>query len=174
MSKRNSTENFIIKAKSVHGDRYDYSKVNYINLETNVTIICSKHGIFEQRPGHHLKGQGCKECSNSLKRYSTEEFIEKANKIHDNKYDYSKSIYINSKTKIVIICPHGIFKMSPPHHLRGQSCPSCNGQVKITNEKFAEISSKIHNNKYDYSLVKYKNQIQKVKILCPDHGEFET
>ena len=81
---------FITKARQVHGDKYDYSKVEYINNSTKVCIICPEHGEFWQRPNHHLSGHGCPKCKNVFKK-DTETFINQAKEIHGDKYDYSKT-----------------------------------------------------------------------------------
>ena len=94
-----TTEEFIKKAKAIHGDKYLYSDVNYKTFFDKVLIKCKAHGGFEQIPANHLKGQGCPYCSNN-KKYTTEEFIEKANKVHNNKFNYLKTNYINSNIKI--------------------------------------------------------------------------
>jgi hypothetical protein len=108
------------------------------------------------------------------KKLKIEEFIDRANKIHNNKYDYSLVEYKNSYSKIKIICPiHGIFEQQPQAHLNKQGCPKCSGKMRKTREEFISECSKIHNHKYDYSLVKYKNNKTKVKIICPTHGIFE-
>ena len=125
-----TTEEFIEKANKTHNGKYDYSKVNYIDSHTKVTIICPKHGDFDQTPGNHLSGDGCPKCGNEMigekLSYTAEEFIEKANKIHKNKYDYSKVNYIDSHTKVTIICPkHGNFDQLPSSHLKGHGCPHC-------------------------------------------------
>ena len=123
-------EEFIEKAKQIHGNKYDYSKTEYIDSKTKVCIICPKHGEFYQTPNSHLNGHGCFECgiiSCKPKSLTTEEFIEKARKIHGDKYDYSKTKYIDSKTKVCIICPkHGEFWQTPNCHLDGKGCPLCN------------------------------------------------
>ena len=117
-----TTEEFIIRAKSVHDCRYDYSKVNYVNARNKICIICPTHGEFWQYPHDHLKGQGCSKCScvnRSVKfRYNTIDFIFHAKETHGDKYDYSKVEYVNSRTKVCIICPiHGEFWQSPAHHI---------------------------------------------------------
>ena len=120
-----SLEEFIEKAIKVHGYKYNYSKVEYVNNYTDVVIICSKHGEFYQTPNVHMTGHGCPSCSN-VKKYNTESFIEKAKIIHDNKYDYSKVNYINAFTKIEIIClNHGSFFQRPHDHLNKNGCPKC-------------------------------------------------
>jgi len=115
--KRLTTEEFIKKAKEIHGDRYDYSKVNYITAKTKVCIICPKHGEFWMEPVNHLSGQNCPKCVGGV-RLTKEEFITKANEVHNNKYDYSKVDYVNSQTKVCIICPeHGEFWQTPEKHI---------------------------------------------------------
>ena len=170
--KTDKTKEFIAKAKAVHGDKYDYSKVNYVDCNTKVTIICPSHGEFEQAPRTHLSGRGCPDCAKQ--RMTTEEFIEKAKKVHGDKYDYSKVKYVNKDTKVTIICPtHGEFEQNPRSHLTGQGCPACGGSRKVTTEEFIKKARKVHGDKYDYSKVDYVNNNTKVTIICPTHGEFE-
>ena len=168
----NGKNGFIKKAISVHGDKYDYSKVEYINNKTKVCIICPKHGEFWQRPDKHLQGRGCPVCGGT-KKLTKCEFVKQANLIHNWQYDYSKVNYTNNRTKVCIICPeHGEFWQTPHSHLRGQGCPICKSNLKLTTEEFIERSKIIHNNHYDYSKVKYINYETKVCIICPKHGEF--
>jgi len=174
MSKKLTTDEFISKANIVHNNKYDYSLVEYINSYTKVKIICPDHGIFEQQPNNHISGKGCNICVIS-KRLSTIEYvISKANIIHNNKYDYSLVEYVNGYTKIKIICPeHGMFEQIPNIHLNGNGCSICAGSKKSSTQEFISKSINIHNNKYDYSLVEYSNNITKVKIICPLHGIFD-
>jgi hypothetical protein len=166
-----TTEEWILKAHKVHGSKYNYSKVIYINCKTKVEILCSVHGSFFQTPYHHLRGVNCSKCSGVYK-YVKEDFIAKANVIHNNKYEYSKVEYINSNTSVEIICPeHGSFWQKSVNHLRGYGCLKCVGKNK-TNEEWIENANKIHNNKYDYSKVEYINARTKVEIICPEHGSF--
>ena len=139
MSQKLTTEEFIKKARKVHGDRYDYSKVEYVNNQTKVCIICKEHGEFWQIPQKHLTGQGCIKCHREAmaKRYSLgkEKFIEKSNAVHNGFYDYSEVEYVNGHMKVKIICPiHGIFEQEPSSHLQGHGCPFCadveNGKKK--------------------------------------------
>ena len=178
-AKRNTTEEFIEKAKKVHGNKYDYSKVEYIDKLTPVIIICPIHGEFTQTPDTHLNGSGCQKCgvekskqTVASQKLTTEKFIEKARKIHGDKYDYSKVEYVNSHTPVKIICKiHGEFEQSPTNHLCGKGCPICGGK-NMTTEKFIEKARLIHGDKYDYSKVNYVNNRTKVCIICPEHGEF--
>ena len=182
MGKKITTEEFIEKARKIHGDKYDYSKVEYKGANEKVCIICPEHGEFWQRPADHLRGISCRLCSvikNSLKKtLSTEEFIEKAKKIHGSNYDYSKVLYVHNQKKVCIICPeHGEFWQTPSNHLQGHKCPKCaidNIRKKQALKKwqFVEKANKIHCGKYDYSKVEYINNSTKVCIICPEHGEF--
>jgi hypothetical protein len=166
-------KNFFIKIKKLKlDDNYDYNESNYINNRTKIKIKCKKHNIFfYQIPTDHLKGyKSCLFCSQN-KKMDNIIFVEKANILHNNKYDYSLVEYINSKTKIKIICPeHGIFEQMPYLHLQEHGCPIC--RISYF-EKFIEKANILHNNKYDYSLVKYINNNTKIKIICPEHGEFK-
>ena len=116
MSKKFTREEFIRRAKEVHGDKYDYSKLEYVDTKTKVCIICPEHGVFWKFPYDHLGGGGCPKCS----AYGKEEFIQKAREVHGDKYDYSKVNYVNSYTKVCIICPeHGEFWQKPNSHING-------------------------------------------------------
>lgn len=170
-------EEFIEKARKIHGDKYDYSKVEYINNKTKVCIVCPIHGEFWQRPNNHLSGQGCPHCGGTA-NIKTEGFIEKARMVHGDKYDYSKVDYVNNKTKVIIVCKkHGEFTVSPEHHLRGVGCPKCHFEklsslFSMTKDEFVEKAKSVHEDKYDYSKVDYVNNNTKVCIVCPVHGEF--
>lgn len=117
--------------KEVHGDKYDYSKINYIVNDIKLTIICPEHGEFEQSAHCHLIGQGCYECVRYSRldgrRLTVEKFIKNANKVHNNKYNYSNIKKINgNKTPLPILCNmHGEFKQSANSHLKGRGCPTC-------------------------------------------------
>ena len=133
-----TTEQWIEKARTIHKDKYDYSKVQYINSQTKVCIICPKHGEFWQIPNNHVRGAGCPKCKYeyvaNLQRGTKESFIEKANKVHNNFYNYDKVLYgKNNKEKVIITCPkHGDFEQSPHDHLRF-GCPKCHlkSQTKL-------------------------------------------
>ncbi len=170
--KKLTTEEFVKRAKEIHGDKYDYFLVDYKDARTKVKIICPLHGAFEQMPGDHINNHGCYYCGVLKKSSTTEEFIERAKEIHGNKYDYSLVIYKNKYTKVKIICPiHGVFEQAPQVHIVSKcGCKKC---MAFTNEEFIERAKEIHGNKYDYSLVEYKRSNLKVKIICPIHGIFE-
>ena len=106
--------------------------------------------------------------------YLTNEFINKANLKHNNKYNYSKAFYVNNRTKVIIICPeHGEFLMTPNNHLTGKGCSKCSGRYNYTTEEFIDKANKVHNFKFDYSKVNYKNTETKIVINCKHHGDFE-
>ena len=163
----------IEKAKNVHGDKFDYSLVDYINNYTKVKIICRKHGVFEQKPSNHIfSKRGCSKCAGKNK--TNEELILELKEIQGDKYDYSLVNYINNDTKVKIICrKHGVFEQHFYSHRRGYGCPKCSKCKKSTTKEFIKKAKKIHGDKYDYSLVDYVNSDIKVKIICPKHGIFE-
>ncbi len=240
---RKNNDTFTENAKKIHGDKYDYSKVEYINAKTKVCIICTVHGEFWQKPNNHLNGCGCPKCANEARKFgykknktteefinegiekyghrydfsntiyngshnnitvfdrlknceimitptaflsrnystkikvSKENFINKAKEKFGDKYDYNKTEYINSKTKIKYICPvHGEIEQLPLNHLR-YGCRYCSKEIIslkicLTLNEFIEKARAVHGDKYDYSKVVYKNNKTKVCIICPQHGEF--
>ena len=172
-----TTEQFIKEATEVHGNKYSYENVNYVNSHTLVNITCKIHGGFMQSPTNHLQGKGCPKCAN--KNVTSGEFIEKARKVHGNKYDYSKVNYVNNSTKVCIICPeHGEFWQTPNSHLSGRGCLKC-GILKQAEQRtddcqnFVEKSRMVHGDKYDYSNVEYINAHVPVNIICKKHGIFK-
>lgn len=181
-AKRFTVDKFIEKAREVHGDKYDYSKVRFNSMHDYVTIVCPLHGEFTQKAYSHLQKHGCPMCSRSksnvLRKITTKEFIDISKKIHNNKYDYSESVYVNSKSKVKIICPiHGEFFQNASNHMKGSGCPICARiltKTKLSSDKysFIEKAKQIHGDKYDYSKVDYVNCDTKVTIICPKHGEF--
>ncbi|EFX2640874.1 GIY-YIG nuclease family protein [Shigella sonnei] len=123
--KKLTTEEFIARSRVIHGDKYDYSLVEYKGSNKKVKIICPEHGVFEQTPHNHLDGGGCRKCGGNAP-LDTETFIAKAKAVHGDKYDYSKVVYKNNRTKVKIICPeHGVFEQQPNHHLQGKDCAEC-------------------------------------------------
>lgn len=118
--------NFIKRAIDVHGDKYDYSHVNYANIKSKVTIICPTHGVFEQKADSHISGHGCNKCKYDDMRLTLSEFISNSNHKHDFKYDYTKVKLTTVNEKVTIICDkHGEFEQRASNHLNGNGCPSC-------------------------------------------------
>lgn len=177
MRKLKTNSEFILSAKKVHGNKYDYKKSIYTNSKEKVTIICreKEHGYFEfsQTPNCHIsKKQGCPKCSNCYK-CNTSEVIIQFNKIHKKKYDYSKVNYVHSKTKVIIICKqHGEFTMTPNCHLNGQGCKYCSNKATTTND-FIKKAKLNHGIKYNYSKTNYINNKKNVIITCKKHGDFK-
>ena len=125
-SLRKDANTFINESKQIHGNKYDYSKVDYIDRITKVKIICPEHGEFNQKPHSHLEGHGCHQCHIDNITYTKEDFVKAARKTHGDKYDYSKVIYAGSFIKVEIICPdHGSFWQEPGTHTHRDRCPSC-------------------------------------------------
>ena len=170
--RRTSNSEVFSRFIKVHGDRYDYSETNYLNSYTDVTIICRIHGRFKQKPTVHSRGAGCPVCAGKIK-LTTKQIISRFIEVHGNKYDYSEVEYINTKTKVVIICrEHGKFLQLPSHHSNGIGCPECGGRFKYNNERIIEKFRSVHGDKYDYSLVDYTNTATPVDIVCRIHGVF--
>ena len=139
--KRDTLSIFVLKAKKVHGNKYSYKKSIYTNNDTKIKILCKKHGVFNQTPMNHLKGRGCPKCGNENNKAhqpsNIKKFIRKVELIHNNRYDYTHSKYINSRTKIKIICKkHGLFFQLPSIHLLGQGCPKCFNRISKPETKF--------------------------------------
>ena len=149
MSKKKSNNEFIREVQLIHHNRYDYSKVKYINNKSKVCIICPDHGEFWQIPSDHLNGKGCPQCAGNV-RYNKDTFVEKAKNIHNDRYDYSKVQYVNAHTKICIICTeHGEFWQTPNNHLNGNGCPLCKNRkigdgLRDTVEGFIEKSNELN------------------------------
>lgn len=167
------TEEFIKKADGIFKGLYDYSYVNYINNKTRVKIGCKKHGFFYQEPRNHLSGKGCPYCA-SNKKLNLDKFIELSKKVHGDKYDYSRSKYVNVRSKINITCKtHGEFWQNARSHMGGSNCPECVRESRYLDKSvFLDRASKIHNNLYDYKDVIYKGVRNKVTINCKVHGPF--
>ena len=183
MSRKLTVEDFISKATEKHGFKYFYGEVNYVNSRTKVTIVCSKHGEFQQTPSNHLQGAGCKSCAiealADTKRATVEDFISKATEKHGPKYSYDEVMFVNTRTKVTIKCSHhGPFEQEPSSHLKGTGCPSCAIESKAdtlraTVEDFIHKATLIHGVRYSYDEVNYVNSATKVKIVCSHHGPFE-
>ena len=168
--KKLSLDEVTKRSNKTHNNKYDYSKSVYKNAVTAMTITCPDHGDFDQIPYFHMKGSQCPKCIG--KNLTTKEYVSSLIKVHGTKFDYSKVEYKGAKKPITIICrTHGEFIQNAEWHKSGNGCPKCSGKKK-TKDDFISESSKIHNNKYDYSLINYINLGTKVNIICKDHGEF--
>jgi len=178
-----TTKIFITKAKFKHHNFFSYEKVHYINSKNKVTITCLTHGDFSQTPEAHLQGRGCPKCKATkatIRNLSnTSVFIIKANKTFGNIFDYHKSCYVNSKTKIEIICSkHGSFWQRPATHLQGHGCFACMQDnlksIKLHDTNlFIKNASIVHNKKWSYDNTVYIKSNIKTIITCKQHGNFQ-
>ena len=174
---RYETKEFIEKANIIHKGKFDYALTEYRNCKENVIITCPIHGIFFQKPDNHLRGKGCPKCGGGLRR-TTNDFILVAKQMHGTKYDYSQVTYSNNVKKVKIICPeHGPFYQSPSHHLQGKGCWYCSYEARsrhlaLGKVNFINRAKILHFNRYNYTLVNYKNAKTPVVIICPKHGQF--
>ena len=170
MPKKYTTESFIELSREKHGDVYDYSRTVYEKMNQKVIIICQEHGPFEQKPNRHLKGSGCRRCKVGC---NTEQFIERATKVHNRKYTYENVEFKTMIDRVSITCPeHGNFEQRPNKHLQGSGCSACSKTRKYNTRTFIEKANLIHGNKYTYEKTNYVNSRTKVIITCPIHGEF--
>jgi hypothetical protein len=185
MPSKLTQEQFIEKCKKKFGDEYDYSKAVYKGASIPVDIYHPSCGNWFQRtPSHHLtSSRGCRHCTKIIRynktRSTTEEFISNARTVHGTKYDYSKSVYIDSSTPVTIICPdHGEFRQCPNSHTSARKgCIPCGRKrtgdaLRLTLDQFISNARKIHGTRYDYSESVYIDNITPLTIICPDHGRF--
>lgn len=182
-----TTEIFVNKAKTIHGDKYSYDNTIYLHNKKPVIVVCKTHGPFSIIPNKHISsGRGCPKCGldniqnyvSSLAATAAKEFTTKAENIHNGKYKYENVKYQNNRIKISITCEeHGDFLQTPTDHLSGKGCPKCkfNAQserLSYSTEEFIVLAQKTHKNAYDYSKSVYNGSRIKVIIVCKKHGEF--
>ena len=171
---RYTPESFIEKARTVHGDRFDYDKTIYKAAHSFVTITCKIHGDFEQRPSSHIRGIGCARCRDDKFRMTKEEFTKKANLLHNNKYDYGSVVYVDGITPVDIKCSiHGPFQQQPHTHLTDHGCPKCSvfGFDKKSNGFFYIQKLTIDGTTIGYKYGIAKNiskrmKLQSLKSMC--------
>ena len=174
MARRLTTEEFVEKAREVHGSRYGYERAVYVTSKKKVTITCPEHGDFEQEACGHLQGAGCAKCGGTG-RLTTEGFIEKARTEHGGRYSYARTVYVNARSKVTITCPaHGDFEQTPHDHSRGFGCLKCrHDSDRLTTEEFISKARAVHGEGYEYERAVYLGSMKKVTITCPEHGYFE-
>jgi len=170
---RKSPEEFYRIAREVHGNRYDYSQVQYVDRSTPVCIVCAEHGPFLQAPDSHMKGAGCPVCAKdyraSLLRKTKEQFVEEARAVHGDKYDYSETDWVDSRTVIYVKCPiHGPFHLLPFDHLHGAGCAKCNRA-----KEFYETVANLYGDTLDFSKAQYFDLETHITVICPVHGELQ-
>lgn len=176
--KTENLNNLIEKAKDLYPDVYDYSKSDYKGVDKNIVVTCNLHGDFLKSPYHLLRGSGCGQCSLADKRQENlKSFIEDSTKIHNGRYDYSKVVYLDYKTKVIVGCPvHGDVEQIPTSHRAGHGCLLCVNKEQVKSvETFIKEASILHNNLYSYDLVsdEIENRHTKVDIVCKIHGIFK-
>lgn len=178
MSRKIPREEIIERFNKVHNNRYDYSELVYTKRNSKVNVICPKHGVFSVAVQNHEEGAGCPSCRKISMRKTTEQFIADANRVHNNFYNYSESVYEGACSKVKIICPtHGLFEQVANSHTGGKGCPKCahdatSLRCRGTLEHFIRKSKEQHGDTYDYSKVKYVSGHTKVIINCKTHGDF--
>lgn len=175
-------EDYINKCILVHNNRYDYSLVKYISAQKDIEIVCKDHGTFWQRAGRHLTGSGCPLCARKFigtatASYASENFVDRAKKLHGNKYDYSLVSYKNNEDPLILICPlHGEFKVRPQYHIssKEEHCPACVQDFKNkVSQDFLEMLIKDHGEVYEYLDYYYTNSKTRLTFICPVHGKVE-
>jgi hypothetical protein len=172
MVRRYTREEIIQKFEQVHGARYDYSNIEYVNNHTDVSIVCKDHGVFQQSSASHLRGNGCSACSGK-RQGTTEKFLLKFKEVYGVEYDASRVEYVNANTKVKVVCKtHGEFESLPNNLLAGHACPECTEFKRKNMAEFLRRSMDVHGNEYDYSKVVYKNCGTNVEIVCKKHGSF--
>lgn len=178
-------DKFVELARKVHGDKYDYSQLKYINIKAQVKIICPIHGEFWQTPDSHLRGCGCQMCSRekqsligaTIETDKTSLFITKARKVHGDRYDYNRTVYTGALKPLVVTCKnHGDFTVRASIHLEGYNCRKCltDRQRKSTPQFIEDLKVK-YNGKYTVApSFEYKTAHTPMMAMCADHGLFET
>lgn len=166
-------EIFLERARETHGDRYDYSQVDYQGWRVPVAIGCAVHGTFWQAPKAHAQGHGCLACS-GLQPVALSGFLTRAQAVHGDRYDYSQVRLVNTSTKVTILCPeHGPFEQRPSDHIhQQQGCPACAQKRPIDAQTFLERARAVHGDAYTYDLASYQGYRQPVTATCPTHGVF--
>ena len=193
MVARLNTVDWILLAKQKHGEKFDYSRVNYISKRDPVDVCCPKHGWFKVRPCDHVRSvTGCYQCgredhakkrskpnSKQYTRHTIESFIESARAIHGDTYDYSNVKYLGVMQSIEIVCAkHGAFRQKAVKHLEGQGCRRCGNnsaarKSSLKTSDFIRLARQTHGDLYGYDRVEYENAHKKIIILCHDHGYFQ-
>lgn len=181
MAAKMTTEAFILKAKQVHRDLYDYSSVTYTNTNTPVSIVCAKHGRFSQLPKIHLKGCHCPRCAieqhPSHAFLTTDEFIRRSTLTHGTTYNYDRVTYTTARDKVDIgctVCGH-TFSMVPAVHIYGQGCPKCGSvaggkKCRLTQQQFIDRLRQRYGTKLTYDRVNFVKLSQPVIVTCTIHN----
>ena len=181
LKKEKYRQHFFAMAPVLHSFKYDYSLVEYITSEIKVKIVCPVHGVFEQTPEVHMRGNGCRKCgtevSSRKQKYSSIDFIEVARQVHGDIFDYSELNFKSYQENVDIICKvHGKFSQNPNNHISGNGCPSCTAEMLRERFKMPEqeFLRRVADNfpEYDLSMCEYTHNKDNITVGCPIHGEF--
>lgn len=175
-----TTEEYINEANKKHNGKYDYSETVYTGSKNKIKIIChekfddgTEHGVFEQEANSHLKGCGCPYCGGS-RRLTIKDLLKINDTIHNGKYSFEKTSYVNNHTDIIVTCPiHGDFKIKPLNFIKGGGCQACSKLKRYTTSEIREELYNIYGDRYDFSNSLYINARTPIKVVCKTHGEFE-
>jgi hypothetical protein len=180
--RRRDVEKFTEDARKVHGDKYDYSRVETPTSKNPIEIGCPVHGWFKQQVVVHLRGNGCNDCGNesSSKKQSmtTEQCIGRFREVHGYNYEYPDFEYKGWDSKILAVClTHGPWETTTAgSHIQGGGCPKCSkvkmalGQTSTTEEFIAKAQLLPgYKEKYDYSETDYTKSREKITIRCVTH-----
>lgn len=175
---KQTQEEFIAYCVKIYKNKYDYSEVKYCGSNQKIKIICRFHGEFEQTARDHKNGKnGCLKCRQiefpQRQTLSTDEFIKRAIKIHNDTYRYDKTIYHRMEEKIIIACKiHGDFLQTPVCHLSGSGCSKCSGKYRKTTQEFIKQAKVIHGENYTYEKTIFSKNRERVIVTCKKHGDF--
>jgi hypothetical protein len=171
--KRVDYESVVKRSNDIHNNYYIYPYAEINGVRSEMLIICPKHGEFYQIVRNHLRGSGCRKCFFESRVKTLEDYLDEAKLAHGDRFDYSNTIYINSKEDICIICSsHGEFWQNPMHHRNGHGCPECSGCKPYDNDSFKIAANKVHNGLYEYDKIEYVNNRTPIEIKCKKHGYF--
>lgn len=165
---------WVERAKAKHNNKYSYLKTEKDD-EGKIEIVCPAHGTFKQTPQKHMYGRGCPKCGHQGKE--AEEHLAEIRALHPN-YDFSQSVYVNSKTKMAVRCPeHGVFHTTPNALKLEQGCPKCGdtrgGVVRrMSVEQAKALAAAAHGDRYEYDWSTFKKSTEPMRMICKEHGEF--
>jgi Zn finger protein HypA/HybF involved in hydrogenase expression len=156
---KSNTSVVVQKFQSVHGKKYGYELVDFVNSKTKVKIRCKKHGVFEQRPDHHIEGKGCSKCGKGGKKFDLKYVIDQFHEAHPKGlYDYSQVVYVNAQSDVKIVCNkhQTYFFQTVSDHKRGYGCPMCKGRLPKDGRTIQELFHQLYGDLYDFSAVNWE------------------
>lgn len=179
MKSKFTNETFVERGRKIHGQKYDYSLVEYVRACDKVKIICPVHGVFLQSLHvHTIMKHGCQACAYDKKRLTQDEFIARVQHVHGDRYALSKAIYVRNNKKVTLICSlHGEFRIAPDHLFNGAGCALCSNLKKglektKDTDHFVTKAREMHGARYAYDKVDFHGYHAYVQIGCPVHGYF--